>query len=576
MLHIIKKNKIKKIVKIDYQIIIKGVRFFFTHNLKDFIQKVKAVIERESRIVNYNQSYRLFLKKNKLTHDKIEKEKEISKKMNYQPKISFLMPTYNSPHRFLKMNIESVINQIYQNFELCISDDNSSDHRVRDIIKEYAKKDKRIKYVFRKENGHISLASNSALKIAKGKYIALLDHDDILYPNTLSECIKELNRHPDADFIYTDEDKIDTHEIRFEPHFKPDWSPETLLSGNYITHLAFIKKKLVDQVCGFRIGYEGAQDFDLFLRVTEHTNKIYHIPQILYSWRSVETSTASKNSNTKAEYAYKNGVKCLEDAFKRRGLKAHVEIGEGRGLYQYNIENKNKSLDFFILKNKSKFNNKNLVKEIRKNYPYSKIKISSKRKLGQKLLDFIKTSKSDYLTFLDSQCFIDPNLIESNLGFFKIKPIRIVSNKITNIGHKIYKTGIIITRNQFLDAFQNMTDGGYFNFNYSHMTKNFSATSLLGTTIDTKYFQSKNLSQIKNFNNLKDLGIFLSYFVIKANNRIVYNPNYPIIYKGKYIDDTVLKKNIDISKKIIFPKDYDKNYNPNLTVNDNYFNIKLG
>lgn len=575
MLHSLKQSKLKKILILNSQIIIKGIKFFLTHNFNDFVEKTKSVIERESRIVNYNQSYKPFLKRNKFTPEKIEIEKKIVKKLKYKPKVSILMPTYNSPHKFFRMNIESVINQIYQNWELCIADDNSPDNKVRDIIQEYAQKDKRIKYVFRKENGHISQASNSALKIAKGEYIALLDHDDILYPNTLSECIKKLNKHPDADFIYTDEDKIDTHELRFEPHFKPDWSPETLLSGNYITHFALIKKKLVDQVGGFRTGYEGAQDLDLFLRITELTNKIYHIPKILYSWRTVETSTASKNSSAKVEYAYKNGVKCLEDAFKRRGLKAHVEIGEGRGLYRYVIENKTKNIDFFILNNKSKFNNKNLVNEIRTNYPNSKIKISNHQKLGQKLLDFIKTSKSDYLTFLDSQCFINPNLIESNLGFFKIKPIKIVSNKITNIHHKIYKTGIVITDNKCIDAFQNMTDGGYFNFNYSRMTKNFSATSLIGTTISAKYFQSKNLGQIKNVKNLKDAGIFLSYFVIKNNNRIVYNPNYPIIYKGKYVNETISKGNIEIFKKIISLRNYDRNYNPNLTVDDNYFNIRF-
>lgn len=573
-MHLIKEYKIKRLVKIDYQIIIKGIKFFFTHNFNEFIQKTKSVIEREFRIVNYNQSYKLFLKDNKLTDEKIKQEKKIIEKFTYQPKISILMPTYNSPQKFFRLNIESVINQIYQNWELCIADDNSPDNNVRDIIKEYAQKDKRIKYVFRKKNGHISQASNSALEIATGEFIALLDHDDIIYPNTLSECIKKINQIPDADFIYTDEDKVDIYENRFEPHFKPDWSPETLLSGNYITHFALIKKKLVDQIGGFRKGYEGAQDFDLFLRLTEFTNKIYHIPKILYSWRTVETSTASKNSIAKAGYAYKNGVKSVYDALRRRGLKANVKLGEGRGLYQYVIENKTKNVDFFIQKNKNKFNNRGLIKKIRTVYPKSRIKIVNDHELGQKINDFIKSSKSDYITFLDSQCYIKQNLIETNLGFFKIKPVKIVTDKITNIDHKIYKTGIIITRNQFLDAFQNMTDGGYFNFNYSRMTKNFSATSLIGTTIDTHYFQSKNLNQMKNIKNLKEAGIYMSYFVIKDDYRIVYNPNYPIIYKGKYINDAVSKEDIEISKKIILPKDYDKNYNPNLTVDDNYFNIR--
>lgn len=576
MIHTINGSKIKKIPIIHPKIIFKGVKFAFTHKPQDLIQKIKLVIERETRIVGYNQSYQFFLKKNKLTIEKINQERKTIKKLKYQPKISILMPTYNSPHKFLKMNIESVIGQIYSNWELCIADDNSPDNEVRNIIKEYAQKDKRIKYIFRKENGHISQSTNSALKLAKGEFIALLDHDDILYPNTLSECIKKLNKHLNADFIYTDEDKIDIYGQRFEPHFKPDWSPETLLSGNYITHFALIRKKIIDQIGGFRKGYEGAQDLDLFLRITELTTKIYHIPQVLYSWRTLKTSTASKNSNAKVEYAYKNGIKSVADAFKRRDLNAKVEMGEGRGLYRYLIENKNKNIDFFIVKNTSNFTNKNLINDLKMEYPNSKIEISPKNKLGGKICNFIKTSKSDYILFLDNQCYPNIKVIETNLGFFKIKPIKIVTNKITDTRKRIYKTGIIITKNNqvnSIDAFYGMTDGGYFNFNYSRMTKNFSATSLLGTTINTKYFQSKNLNPIKKLKTFKEIGIFLSSIIKKDKNRIVYNPNFPIIYKGKFIDKIISKDVFLISKRIIKSKKCDPNYNQNLTIKESNFNI---
>lgn len=576
MIHTINHSKIKKIPIIHPKIILKGIKFAFTHKPQDLIQKTKSVFEREKRIVYYNLSYQFFLKKNKLTPEKNDQEKKTIQKLKYQPKISILMPTYNSPHKFLKINIESVINQIYSNWELCIADDNSPDKEIRNIIKEYAKKDKRIKYVFRKKNGHISQSTNSALKLAKGEFIALLDHDDILYPNTLSECVKKLNQHPKADFIYTDEDKIDIYGQRFEPHFKPDWSPETLLSGNYITHFALIRKKIIDQIGGFRKGYEGAQDLDLFLRITELTTKIYHIPQVLYSWRTVKTSTASKNSNAKIEYAYKNGIKSVADALKRRGLNAKVKMGEGRGLYQYIIENKNKKIDFFIAKNTNNFVNKNLINDLKVIYPNSKREICSKNKLGEKICNFIKTSKSDYILFLDNQCYPNTKLIETNLGFFKIKPIKMVTNKITDTRKRIYKTGIIITKNNYkniIDAFKDMSDGGYFNFNYSKMTKNFSATSLLGTTIDTKYFQSKNLNPIKNLKTFKEIGIFLSNFINKDKNRIVLNPNFPIIYKGKFTDKAISKDIFSISKRIIKSKKCDPNYNPNLTIKESNFTI---
>lgn len=568
MIHSLEDTKIKKIPIISYQIFIKGVKFLFKHNPQETLQKTKSVLERESRIINYNQSYKKFLRKNKLTPETIKIETQKIKQLKLQPKISILMPTYNSPRKFFKMNIESVINQIYTNWELCIADDNSPDKKVREIIKEYAKKDKRIKYIFRKENGHISRSTNSALELATGDFIAFLDHDDILYPNTLSECIKKLNKHPSADLIYTDEDKIDTHGRRFEPHFKPDWSPETLLSGNYITHFALIRKKIIDKIKGFRVGYEGAQDLDLFLRISDITNKIYHVPKILYSWRTVKTSTASTHSNAKSDYAYQNGTKAVQDCLNRRGLKAIVKIGEGRGLYQYFIENNNKKIDFFIVINNSIFSNKNLVKELKKDFPNSEIETSSKTKLGEKIFNFIKKSKSDYIFFLDNQCYLKPETIKNSIGFFKIEPIKIVTNKITDVYNKIYKTGIIIAKDKHvnpIDAFYGMTDGGYFNFNYSKMTKNFSSTSLLGTAIDTKYFQTKNLNKIKKLTNFKEIGMYLSNLIDKKN-RIVYNPNFPIIYKGRYINDQI---------NIAIPKKHDPYYNPNLTLQKSDFSIKI-
>lgn len=578
MIHLLKDIKVKKIIiPIKYTIFIKGIKFLITHKPKDTIKKTISVIERECQIINYNQSYKIFLKRNKLSNKKIKNETKKIKSLKYQPKISLLMPTFNSPHKFLKMNLDSVINQIYSNWELCIADDCSSDPKVRQIIKEYSKKDKRIKYVFRNKNGHISRATNSCLKLATGEFVGLLDHDDLIYPNTLSECLKELNKHPDTDFIYTDEDKINKHNNRFEPHFKPNWSPETLLSGNYITHFALIRKKIINKVGNFRKGYEGAQDLDLFLRITEITSKIIHVPKILYSWRTLKTSTASKNSNAKNEYAYKNGTKAVQDCLNRRNLKSIVKIGEGKGLYQYFIENNDKKIDFFILKNKSKFSNEKLIKEFKKEFSKSTIMTSSNVKLGQKISNFIKNSKSDYIFFLDDQCYLNPKTIKSSIGLFKIKQIKIVTNKIIGFNKRIYKTGIIIVKNNnqinFIDAFYGIASGGYFNFNYSRMTKNFSATSLLGSFIKTKYFKKQNLNGIKKLNNLKEIGILLSSRLNK--NRIVYNPNFPIIYKGKFINDLISPESHLNARKILKNKSHDPNYNPNLTIKQNNLNIDV-
>jgi len=177
--------------------------------------------------------------------------------------------------------------------------------------------------VFRDSNGHICKASNSALEIAHGEYIALLDHDDVLWPNALFANVEMINKHPDAKFIYSDEDKIDAKgEKHLEPFFKPDWSYEFLRSINYITHFAVIDKDLVKKVKGFRPGYEGAQDWDLFLRISRELETVYHIPTIIYSWRKSETSTASAPSAK--DYAYINQKKALEDDISSRGLKAEL------------------------------------------------------------------------------------------------------------------------------------------------------------------------------------------------------------------------------------------------------------
>ena len=191
--------------------------------------------------------------------------------------------------------IDSVLDQTYDHWELCISDDASTDPAIRKCLESYQAKDDRIKVVFRQENGHISLATNSALEMAEGEFIALLDNDDELPPFALYEVAKVLNIHPELDLIYSDEDKIDADGNRFDPHFKADWSPDTLMGNNYISHLGVYRTSIVKKFGGFRKGYEGSQDYDLVLRVTEQipADHIYHIDRVLYHWRTIPGSTAS-------------------------------------------------------------------------------------------------------------------------------------------------------------------------------------------------------------------------------------------------------------------------------------------
>ncbi len=251
--------------------------------------------------------------------------------LKIKPLISIVIPVYDVEEKWLRKCIESVMNQYYVNWELCIADDCSTKEHVKRVLEEYKNKDARIKVFYRDENGHISKASNSALSIANGEFVALLDNDDEIPKWALYEVVSLINKFPQAELIYSDEDKIDTRGNRIEPHFKPDWSPDTMLSCNYITHLCVIKKQIVDDIGGFRVGYEGSQDYDIILRASERTKNIYHIPKILYHWRMIEGSTSMSINNK--NYAYLASIKVLEDAIIRRGEKALVKEVEGLPIF---------------------------------------------------------------------------------------------------------------------------------------------------------------------------------------------------------------------------------------------------
>ena len=263
--------------------------------------------------------------------------------LKIQPKISILFPVYNTPIDFLEEAINSVLDQLYENWQLCIADDCSTNPQIKRILNAYAMKDKRISLVFRDKNGHISESSNSALALATGDYVTLFDHDDLLTPNALFEIVRYINKHPDIEFIYSDEDKIDAHRNFMDPFFKPDWSPDRFMAINYVSHLVTIKKELIDSVGGFRKGLEGSQDYDLFLRLFELTDKIGHIPKVLYHWRIHSASVASEETNAKP-YAYIAAKKALEEALVRRNTPGEVHYLPLRGSYRikYNIESYDK------------------------------------------------------------------------------------------------------------------------------------------------------------------------------------------------------------------------------------------
>jgi GT2 family glycosyltransferase len=243
----------------------------------------------------------------------------------HRPRISILMPTYNTPEEVLVQAIESVLAQTYDNWELCIADDASTAPQVGNILRRFQQADPRIKTVFRDVNGGISLASNSALELATGAWVAMLDHDDILAPHALFHVVATINNHPDVQMIYSDEDKIDQQGQRYDPCFKPDFSLELFRSQNYLNHFTAYRKQLIEAVGGWRAGFEGSQDYDLNLRIIERikSNAVRHIPEVLYHWRAIRGSTAFAESEK--SYASHAGFRALKEHVERLQLPAKIE-----------------------------------------------------------------------------------------------------------------------------------------------------------------------------------------------------------------------------------------------------------
>ena len=266
------------------------------------------------------KQYYKWIAKNEANQTKLES-------LEHEPLISIITPTYNSSPKYLKLMIESVLAQGYRHWELCIADDASTSKETLLMLDGYEKRDSRIKVIYRKTNGNISLASNSALALARGEYVAFLDHDDMLSVNALSSMVEKLNKEPHVKLIYSDEDKINAGNARYQPHFKSDWNVDMFFSQNYLGHLVLIEKSLVDLVGGFRVGYEGSQDYDLLLRCYEkiEDKEIGHIPKILYHWRAIEGSTAL---DTDAKpYTTQAGIMALKSYFDRTNQSVTLSQG---------------------------------------------------------------------------------------------------------------------------------------------------------------------------------------------------------------------------------------------------------
>lgn len=423
-----------------------------------------------------NQDYQMWIQQNE-NWDIVSIKKEIDK-FSFKPKISILMPVYNVEKKWLEKCIQSVQAQVYPNWELCMADDCSTDKNVRPILEKYASSDERIKVVFRTENGHISRATNSALEIATGEFVALLDNDDELAPIAFYEVVKALNKNPELDLIYSDEDKIDMEGNRFDPAFKPDWSPDLLLGTNYISHLGVYRRSIVKEIGGFRPGFEGSQDYDLVLRFTEKTqaSRIYHIPKILYYWRILPSSTAADQS-TKV-YAFEAGLKAVQEALIRRNIKGIAHHAAGNGLYDVEYTVLEEELVSIIIPTRNGYDDMlRCLKSIVSKTSYSNYEIivadngstdENMEKLYRKFKDKLhnrfhvesidipfnysrinnlaaKVAKGKYLLFLNNDTeVITPEWITKMVSFAQFERVGVVGAKLYYPNQTIQHAGVIV------------------------------------------------------------------------------------------------------------------------------------
>ena len=274
--------------------------------------------------------YHKWLEHHRATPRDLDRMRQEALAFVYQPLVSIITPVFNTPVRWLRECIESVLTQTYENWELILIDDHSTDPETLRCLTELAASDSRIILAKDEKRRGISAASNCGLALAQGEWVGYLDHDDLLEPDALFQNVKWLQDHPDADLIYSDEDKL-TEQGFDSPIFKPDWSPDYFLSCNYVCHFTLIRRELIKQVGGFRSKFDGAQDYDLFLRVIEQTNRIDHIPRVLYHWRRTLTSTAD-NVQCKPGML-QAGRLALEGHLERKQQAGHVTVDWRTYLY---------------------------------------------------------------------------------------------------------------------------------------------------------------------------------------------------------------------------------------------------
>ena len=321
----------------------KGFRYMKHYGPKEFWIRLHERFEPEE--VPYGPWYRAYIP----TEETLETQRK--QKFDYSPLISIAVPAYQTPVEFLRQMIESLIVQTYSNWELCIVNASPDNEEMQKVLAEYSAGDSRVRFCNLKENLGIAENTNRAFAMAKGEFVGLLDHDDLLAPNALYEIVKILQDHPQADALYTDEDKVTTElDEHFQPHLKSDFNLDLLRSNNYICHFFVVRKSIVEKAGGFRKEFDGAQDYDFIFRCTENAGEVLHVPEILYHWRTHKASTADNPASKM--YAFEAGKRAIEAHLERTGTKGEVSHTQDLGFYRVKYPVQGKPLVSVIIPNK--------------------------------------------------------------------------------------------------------------------------------------------------------------------------------------------------------------------------------
>ncbi|MEG4577666.1 glycosyltransferase [Microcoleus sp. N3A4] len=523
------------------------------------------------------------------------------------PKISVVMPVYNPQIDFLESAINSVINQVYPNWELCIADDCSTDFTVAETLKNWVQKDDRIRITFRTENGNISAATNSAAALVTGDILLFLDNDDELTPDALGEVALYFAAHPATDFLYSDDDKIDTKSHRFAPQFKPEWSPELLLSYMYLGHLCAVRKHIFEQTGGLRLGFEGSQDYDFALRATEISRHVAHLPLVLYHWRTAPGSTAISGAAKPASFAA--GQKAIQDALNRRKISGNVAqhawaIKENLGIFAQNFPDNGPSVTVIIpTKNQLKLLKACLDSLETTTYKNYQVAVIDNESDDPKTLEYLKQLTcqvlriknpggkfsfaainnraaeqvdSEYVLFLNNDTeVINPRWLSQMVGYAQIPAVGAVGARLLYPDGRIQHAGVIHGLHHGLagHAFKLMNKDNRGYLSQAMVTRNYSAVTAACTITPRQLFLELGGFDEENFAvayNDADYG----YRLLENGYRCVYCPDAELLHKeGTSRGFTDNPQEVAAFRRKYAGKN-DSFYSPHLSLEDEYFHIQ--